>query len=163
MKVLVFTEGTILMHKNAEGVSRETRVVQYESGDPTVKQFHEYIPVGNAVRTIKAWKKQGIEIYYLTSRERKEEIKAIRTILKKYNFPDYDTLLFRDNGQTYADVAEHLLPDVIVEDDCESIGGEKEMVYFSIKPELRKNITLYQVEEFGGIDHLISISPVRQH
>lgn len=46
------------------------------------------------------------------------------------------------------------MPDVLIEDDCESIGGEKEMVYPHIKPELRTKIKSIVVEEFEGIDHL---------
>jgi len=46
------------------------------------------------------------------------------------------------------------MPDIIIEDDCESIGGKYEMTYTHIKPELKKRIKSIVVEEFGGIDHL---------
>ncbi len=42
----------------------------------------------------------------------------------------------------------------IIEDDCESIGGEKEMTYPGIKSELKTRIKSIVVKEFGGIDHL---------
>ena len=43
---------------------------------------------------------------------------------------------------------------MLVEDDCESIGGGKKMVYLNIKPEVRTRIKSIAVKEFGGIDHL---------
>ncbi len=57
-------------------------------------------------------------------------------------------------GEEFKDIAERLMPDTIIEDDCESIGGEDQMTYTHIKPELRKRIKLITVKEFGGIDHL---------
>ena len=52
------------------------------------------------------------------------------------------------------DVAERAVPDVIVEDDCESIGGEIEMTYPRIRPEIKARIISVVIREFGGIDHL---------
>ena len=46
------------------------------------------------------------------------------------------------------------MPDVLIEDDCESIGGEKEMGYPHIKPELKRKMKSIVIKEFGGIDHL---------
>jgi hypothetical protein len=51
-------------------------------------------------------------------------------------------------------VAEKVMPDVIVEDNCESIGGETEMTYPGIKPELKSKVKSVVVKEFGGIDRL---------
>lgn len=45
------------------------------------------------------------------------------------------------------------LPDVLVEDDCESIGAEQ-ITYPQIRPDLRSCIKSIVVPEFGGIDHL---------
>ena len=61
---------------------------------------------------------------------------------------------FRREGETYGAVAERVMPDVIVEDDCESIGGEAEMTWPQIAPERRARIRSVVVKEFGGIDHL---------
>ena len=90
----------------------------------------------------------------MTSRRIKNEVEVIRKILKKYNFPDNQNLLFRKQGEQYIDVAERLLPDVIVEDDCESIGGEVEMTYPHINKDLKRKIKSVVVKEFGGIDYL---------
>ncbi len=42
----------------------------------------------------------------------------------------------------------------LIEDDCESIGGEKEMTFFHLKPESKSKIKSIVVREFKGIDHL---------
>ncbi|MBI4991577.1 hypothetical protein HZB96_05820 [Candidatus Gottesmanbacteria bacterium] len=174
MKILVFTEGTVIMHRNAKGVSREEAVRQsrlagiqqeertlsydtksqlsIEAGSP--HDSKNYIPVGNAVTKLKLWKNQGATILYLTSRRINNEVEVIRNILKKYDFPHADNLYFRQLGEDYKDVAERLLPDVIVEDDCESIGGEIEMTYPHIRPDLKKKIKSVIVKEFCGIDQL---------
>jgi hypothetical protein len=46
------------------------------------------------------------------------------------------------------------LPDILIEDDCESISGEEEMTYPSLQNELRAKIKSIVVKEFSGIDHL---------
>ena len=52
------------------------------------------------------------------------------------------------------DVAESIKPDILLEDDCESIGGQAEMVYPHIQPELQQGIASIVVKEFEGIDDL---------
>ena len=84
--------------------------------------------------------KARAEIVYLTSRKIRLEIEIIKKILSKNNFPDWQNLYFRKKGEDYKDVAERLMPNVLIEDDCESIGGEKEMVYSHIKKELKPKI-----------------------
>jgi len=109
--------------------------------------------VGNGAKKLHLWKSQGAKIVYLTSRTKPAEIGRIRSVLKKHNFPK-GQLLFRVEGEEYKDVAERAMPDIIVEDNCESIGGESEMTYTHIKPELKKRIKSIAVKEFGGIDNL---------
>ncbi len=161
MKILVFTEGTILMHALAKDISREERVRQSQNiiarlkvMPGSVRDFKNYIPIGNAVEKLKSWKQQGSVIYYLTSRRIKSEIQAISKILLKNNFPDGQNLYFRKHGENYKDVAEKIIPDILIEDNCESIGGEKEMVYPHIKKELQPKIISVVIREFEGIDNL---------
>lgn len=154
MKILIFTEGTIIMYPSAKGLTREQRVQQSKIRERSVYDYAYYIPNDNAVEKINRWKNQGTKIYYLTSRITQEQINDIREVLKKYKFPDRNNLLYRKEGEEYKDVAEKLIPDILIEDDCESIGGEKEMTYPHIKPELKKKIKSIIVKEFGGIDHL---------
>lgn len=105
------------------------------------------------LKKLKIWKNQGAEILYLTSRRKPDEIKQIKNVIKKHNFPD-GQLLFRRKGEEYKDVAERVMPDILIEDDCESIGGEIEMTYPHIKPKLKAKIKSIIVKEFGGIDNL---------
>lgn len=146
------------MHPSAEGLSRGQRVEQSKTRERSVHDYRNYIPSGNAANKLLSWKKQGAQIYYLnlTSRTTPEQIADVRYVLQKYSFPDSQNLLFRGEGEEYSDVAEKLMPEVLVEDDCESIGGEKEMTYPHINPELKKKIKSVVVKEFGGIDHLPS-------
>ena len=153
MKILVFTEGTILMHRNAYGHSREEIVEQVRIKDTSIREYSSYVPVGNCVKKLQTWKNQEVAIIYLTSRRAHEEVEAIKNVIKRYDFPDGE-LLFRQSRAEYKDIAERMLPDILIEDDCESIGGEKEMVYPHIKQELRTKIKSVVVKEFGGIDHL---------
>jgi len=99
------------------------------------------------------WKNQGAEIFYLTSRRKPEGINEVKSVLQRYSFPD-GQLLFRQDGEEYKDVAEKIMPDVLIEDNCESIGGTEEMTFTHINPVLKTKIISMPVREFGGIDHL---------
>lgn len=152
MKILIFTEGTILMHKNAADHIREEIVKQVKEKELSVKDYSSYIPVGNSPEKLTKWKKQGAEILYLTSRKKQQEVEYIRKVLRKYNFPSGE-LLFRKEGEEYKDIAEKIVPNVFIEDDCKSIG-ENEITTNHVKPEIRKKIKSILIKEFGGIDHL---------
>ncbi|OGD63760.1 hypothetical protein A2160_03745 [Candidatus Beckwithbacteria bacterium RBG_13_42_9] len=175
MKILIFTEGTILMHlsgqdvsreervkqSQAEGIQREERTIAYETNSPlplvkkgSTYDFESYIPIGDAVKKIVSWEKQGATICYLTSRRVKGEIDAVQNVLRKFSFPNSSDLYYRQQGEGYKDVAERLIPDVLIEDDCESIGGEIEMTYTYIDPKIKSKIHSVVVKEFQGIDHL---------
>lgn len=174
MTILIFTEGTVLMHGSAKGKIREEIVQQSKEfgiqmeekslafqdtasygidlGD--IHDYQGYIPIHNAVEKIKKWKKQGAIIFYLSSRRVKEEIEAIRSILQKYDFPDFQNLLYRQQGEDYKDVAEGLIPDILIEDNCESIGGEKEMTYTYMSGNAKARMHSVTIKEFSGIDYL---------
>jgi hypothetical protein len=152
MKVLVFTEGTIIMHKGGVGYRREEIVKQVESNEKSVLDFAAYVPIENAVQKLNKWKNQGAEILYLTSRKNNDEVVAIQNVLKKY-FPE-GKLLFRKGKEQYRDIVERIKPDILIEDDCESIGGESEMTITYLKSEIKSKIKSIPVKEFGGIDHL---------
>lgn len=154
MKILVFTEGTILMHSAAVGKTREERVAQVINEDESVHRFADYVPNDDCLTKLWEWKNQGAEIWYLTSREDPREVQVIQQILIKNQFPDYLNLVIRHDGESYADVAARVMPDVLIEDDCESIGGEIEMTYPHIKEDIKAKIKSIVVKEFGGIDHL---------
>jgi hypothetical protein len=153
MKIMVFLHGTAIMHKNALGRTRIERVKQVFDGDESLYDFAAYVPVGDAVQKLRTWIQQGTEIVYLSSHRNVEEVEQDRVVLRNYGFPD-GQIFFRQGDESYKDVAERVLPDILIEDDCESIGGEAEMTYPHIRPDLRAKIKSVVVKEFGGIDHL---------
>ncbi|NIM23263.1 MAG: hypothetical protein GTO65_02860 [Armatimonadetes bacterium] len=153
MRILVLTEGTVIIHKCAAGHSREEIERQVGREQESVHDYASYVPVGDAVKKLVNWRKDGAEILYLTSRRKPEEIGHIKNVLSKYGFPE-GQLLFRRENEEYKDVAERVVPDVLVEDDCESIGGISEMTITHVEPEIKKRIKSIPVKEFGGIDHL---------
>ena len=136
VKILVFTEGTII---------REVRGTDGRMIGGKV--------LGNAPSKLRNWSGQGGQIEYLTSRKTPDEIQAVRRALRENGFPR-GALNYRSQGEEYKDVAEKILPDIIVEDDCAGIGGEREMTYPHIRPDLKQRIVSVVVREFEGIDHL---------
>jgi hypothetical protein len=153
MKIMVFLHGTAIMHRNAFGRTRDERVQQVIKKDESIYDFSTYIPIGNSVRKLLSWNEQGAEIVYLSSHKKVQDVKKDIRVLKAYGFPN-GQILFRQGGEEYNDVAERVLPDILIEDDCESIGGEKEMTYPHIKPELKTRIKSIVIKEFCGLDHL---------
>ncbi len=154
MKILIFTEGTILTSKGWIGLSRDEIIRRIRARDRSdTVDFANSVAIGDCVRKIGAWADQGAEISYLTSRRKDDEVAAIRSVLDAFRFPK-GRLLFRKEGESYGDVATMELPDVLIEDDCESIGGESEMTYPQLSPEVKRRVKSIVVREFGGIDHL---------
>lgn len=153
MKIMVFLHGTLIMHRNVLGLPREERVRQVKEGEESVLDFASYIPIGGAVKKLDGWKKQGAEIVYLSSHLNAGDVEKDKSVLKRFGFPK-GVVLFRKNGEQYRDIIEGSAPDVLIEDDCESIGGAEEMAITHVRPELKKKIRSIVVKEFGGIDHL---------
>lgn len=152
VRILVFAEGTVLVHRDWAMLTRSEIVRLVGEGRPT-GDYAGSVPIGDAVAKLRAWKRQGADIVYLTSRRKSAEVDDIRGVLTRFGFPEGE-LCVRQPGERYSNVAERVMPDVLVEDDCESIGGEVEMTYPHIRPELKPRIKSVVVREFGGIDHL---------
>jgi hypothetical protein len=153
MKIMVFLHGTTIMHRGAIGIARGERVRQVIAGEASVRDFSSYVPIGDAVRKITGWAQQGAEIVYMSSHQSDDDLEKDREILRRYGFPRGE-VQFRRSGEGYRDAAERVMPDIIIEDNCESIGGETEMIYPQIEAGLRGKIRSIVVKEFGGIDHL---------
>jgi hypothetical protein len=75
---------------------------------------------------------------------------------QKYGFPS-GRVFARADGQSYGQIAAREMPDVLIEDNCESIGPDQ-ITYLQIRPGLRSRIKSIIVPEFGGIDHLPNAS-----
>lgn len=153
MKIMVFLHGTVIMHADAVGKSREERVEQSLRRDTSVLDYANYVPVGNVVEKLRKWQQQGAEIVYLSSHQNGKDVRKDITVLSKYNFPDAP-VLYRRGKETYAEIAERVMPDILIEDDCESIGGEPEMTYTHINPQKKRLIKSIVIPEFSGIDNL---------
>lgn len=164
MKILVFLQGTLIMHKGAVGKTREEIIEQVKAQGESVRDFGSYVPIGNAAKKLNTWAKQGAEILYLSAltedkKARGDEIvgseglKVDQEILDRYGFPK-GAIYHRQKGESYAQVAEKITPDILIEDDCESIGGMKQMTITFVRPEIKQRIISIAIKEFGGIDHL---------
>ncbi|MFH1404807.1 MAG: hypothetical protein ABIH21_01755 [Patescibacteria group bacterium] len=165
MKIAIFLHGTIIMHKNAARKVKQEIIQQVKDEEESVRDYFSYTPVGNAPEKLQEWAKQGAEIYYLSAlttskRARGDEVvteemlKADKTVLDRYGFPEGE-IYHRKDSEEYKEVINRIepLPNILIEDDCESIGAD-EMVYPSLQPELQTKIKSISVPEFGGIDHL---------
>ena len=166
MKILIFLQGTLIMHKSAVGKIREEIIEQVKAQGESVRDFASYVPVGNAVEKLHKWAAQGAEFFYISALTEdkkargdevvgKEGLKVDQEILDRYGFPKGE-IYHRQKGESYAQIAEKIMPDILIEDDCESIGGAKEMTITFVKPEIKRQIKSIPIKEFGGIDHLPS-------
>jgi hypothetical protein len=141
------------MHKGAACLPRDEILEQLKKNEPTAHDYASYIPVGNSAGKLSSWAKQGAEIIYLTSRRSQAEIQDVQHVLNSHGFPA-GRLLFRRDKESYQDIAEDIVPDVLVEDDCESIGGVSQMTITNVKPDIKNRIKSIVIKEFGGIDDL---------
>jgi hypothetical protein len=115
--------------------------------------FERYVPIGNAVAKVQCWRDAGASIAYLSSHRRLEDVARDEAVLRRHRFPPGD-VFYRGHGENYGRVAGRADPDVIVEDDCESIGGAVEQTALQLPRNLRERVRFVVVPEFGGIDHL---------
>lgn len=134
--IMIFVEGTIMKHKSWL----------------TLYNHASYTPIGNSVTIIRGWVEQGANIVYCTSR-RGGQAKTIADLLIKHGFVG-TKLVFRSKHETYAKLVELITPDILIEDDCKSIGGTWQMCITKVRPEIKRGIISIAVKEFGGIDEL---------
>ena len=134
LSVLVFTEGTVVMHSSTKRVS----------------DYGSYVPVGKAVIKLKTWEEKGCRISYLTSRKLQNEVEQVKGVLNKFSSPK-GVLYSRKEGEEYKEVVEKIKPDILIEDDCASIGVDE---IIAPKLNLELSIKTIVVKEFGGVDHL---------
>ncbi len=151
------------MHKSALDKQRKEIVKQIKQNEASVKDYKNYIPIGNASNKLSNWNKQGVKIAYLSALKKSKLVRADETtkklnvdkiILDKYKFPK-GRVYHRKPNERYKNVIGRMkpLPDIIIEDDCESIG-KQEITYNSLDDKLKKRIKSVIVKEFGGIEHL---------
>jgi hypothetical protein len=137
--IMIFTEGTVIGPRKK------------------IEYFHQarYVPIKNCVKKIMDWESQGAKIVYLTSRRKSKHLEEVKKILVSNSFPG-ELLYFREGSEKYKDIAEAVKPDILIEDDCRSIGGKWQMTITYVNEEIKKGIKSIVVKEFAGIDHLPS-------
>ena len=141
------------MHATAAGRPRAERVAQSRRRDPSVLDFGSYVPAESAVEKTAAWQRSGAEVCYLSSHRVQADVETDLGVLAAHGFPP-GTVFFREPGESYTDVARRARADVVVEDDCESIGGRGEMATPSLGLDRGSAISSVVVPEFGGLAHL---------
>lgn len=137
LTILIFTEGTVI---------GPLRLWDWFN-------FKKYVPLKNCVAKLKTWENQGAEVYYLTSRKNVKTVNQIVYLLKNYDFPG-DRLYYREKNESYKDITEAIIPSILIEDDCKSIGGKRQMTITYVCKDIKSQIKSIVVKEFTGIDHL---------
>jgi|SRR3989338_4071722 len=89
----------------------------------------------------------------MSSHERASDVAKDRVVMKKFRFPK-GRVLFRKKGLQYKNIIEETMPGILIEDNCESIGGKREMAVTGVNPERKTKIKSIMVKEFAGIDRL---------
>ncbi len=134
VKLLIFAEGTATQH-------------------PSEEKFFDvpsFIPTKGTVEKLRSWQRWDAEIRYLTSQRWDGNPQAVEATLRRFHFPP-GILHYREEGEEYVDVVKRIHPDILIEDDCRSIGRQ-EMITPKLKPDW--NIHGIVVPEFGGLSHL---------
>ena len=137
LTIMIFLEGTILV---------PGRLIDYFS-------HGKYIPKGNCVNKISSWSNEGARIVYMTYVKKASSAEAVKNILVKYKFPG-QYLYHRTKGEKYKDIVEAVKPDILIEDDCKSIGGKWQMSITYVDNNIKDKIKSIVVKEFKGIDFL---------
>lgn len=96
------------------------------------------------------WQKEG-HVSYLCSYVRKRRYNFIKQIIDFYGMK-YTEILCREKGEQYSEIVERIKPDILIEDDCKSIGGQKEWCITNVREETKAGIYSIIVPEFNGID-----------
>jgi hypothetical protein len=153
INILVFLHGTSIMHAAAERVSREQRVGQVRDRDPSVHEYRSYVPTPGSVEKITEWCRQGASVAYFSCHRAERDIAADQEVLRLHRFPG-GPVYFRRAGESYRTAVERARPDLVIEDDCESIGGASETIAAQLRDSARQTIRRIVLPEFAGFEAL---------
>ena len=78
-----------------------------------------------------------------------------KMILEKYGFPE-GRIYYRKGNESYGDIVGQIMPNILIEDDCESMGGNKGISLTLVQAGKSKYIKSIVVKEFEGLDSLPS-------
>ncbi len=138
--IMIFLEGTILKPKSKWFLF----------------SFQNYVPIGRCAAILSRWHEQGMSISYCTSRKRRG-VSVMIDLLKRFELPG-ERLYYRGKAEGYKDIVETVKPDVLIEDDCKSIGGASQMCITRVCPEIKQGIKSVVVREYKGIGHLAEMT-----
>ena len=93
-KIMIFAEGTILKPKHKNIISRFC--------------ITKYVPIANAIDTLKKWQEEGYEVIYLTSLKVKKAMKMAQRI-DELGFTG-SMVGYRQKNQDYATLIKEELP-----------------------------------------------------
>jgi hypothetical protein len=153
MKIGVFLHGTAIMHAAAAGVLRGERVQQVRRRDPSVADFASYLPTPGTADKLAAWARHGAILIYLSSHRRPDDIRADDSVIRRHLFPP-GPVHRRQEGEDYGRLLDRLGLDVLVEDDCESIGGAAQTCAAQLSPAGRQSVRCIVLPEFSGLADL---------
>jgi len=153
VKVGVFLHGTAIMHAAAAGVERDERVQQVRRRDPTVRDFASYIPTPGTAAKLAAWQRHGATLIYLSSHRARDDIRIDESVVSRYEFPA-GPVHGRGDGEDYGTLIQRLGLDVLIEDDCESIGGAAQTCSAQMGPAVRASVRCIVLPEFLGLADL---------
>jgi len=150
MKVGVLLHGTAIMHAAAAGVERGECVQQVRRRDPSVADFASYLPTPGTTDKLAAWARRGAILIYLSSHRRQNDIRADESVIRRHRFPP-GPVHGRQEGEDYGPLVDRLGLDVLVEDDCESIGGAAQTCAAQLSPAGRQSVRCVVLPEFSGL------------
>jgi hypothetical protein len=153
MRVGVFLHGTSIMHAAAAEVAREERVAQVLRHDPSVRDFASYVPTPGTTEVLAAWERTGAKLVYLSSHRREDDVQTDESVIARHGFPA-GPVHGRLAGEDYGSLVERLELDVLVEDDCESIGGAAQTCAAQLSPEAKRATRCIVLPEFTGLSGL---------
>lgn len=147
MKIGVFLHGTAIMHAAAAEVDRDERVRQVRRRDP---DFADYVPTPGTAGKLAAWHRHGAIVVYLSSHRREDDIRADESVIRRHGFPA-GPVHGRRPDEDYGPLVERLGLDVLVEDNCESIGGADQTCAAQLSEAGRRSVLCIVLPEFSGL------------
>jgi hypothetical protein len=153
MRIGVFLHGTAIMQAAGADVDRDERVRQVVSGHPSIWDFADYVPTPGTAGKLAAWNRYGASVVYLSAHRQAEDVEADEAVLRRHGL-SAGPVCAREVGEDYGQLVERLELDVLVEDDCESIGGVSKTCTFMLSPETRRSVRSIVLPEFLGLADL---------
>ena len=118
-----------------------------------MRDFASYVPTPGTAGKLTAWQQHGASIVYLSSHRRQDDIRADESVIRRHGFPA-GPVYGRQQGEDYWPLVERLRLDVIVEDDCENIGGAAQTCADQLSPGSRQSTHCIVLPEFSGLADL---------